>query len=131
MKDNSCITVLISGGFSPSVSYVAKKLGFDYYHCNNFLYKKKDGKIVLNGCVQNPILDRNAKLDITNNYLKKLNFTLNDVISVGDGANDVNLIKQTGIGVSYKGKQILNNVADVVFNYTNLKGILYLQDYQI
>ena len=50
---------------------------------------------------------------------------------MGDGANDVNLIKQTGIGVSYKGKQILNNVADVVFNHTNLKGILYLQDYQI
>jgi len=131
MKANSCITVLISGGFSPSVSYVAKKIGFDYYHCNDFLYKKKDGKIVLNGCVQSPILDKNAKLDITKSYLKKLNFTLNDVISVGDGANDVNLIKQTGIGVSYKGKQILNNVADVVFNHTNLKGILYLQDYQI
>ncbi len=131
MKDNSCITVLISGGFSPSVSYVAKKLGFDYYHCNNFLYKKKGGKIVLNGCVQKPILDKNAKLDITKNYLKNLNFTLNDVISVGDGANDVNLIKETGIGVSYKGKEILNNVADVVFNYTNLKGILYIQDYQI
>ena len=131
MKANSCITVLISGGFSPSVSYIAKKIGFNYYHCNNFLYKKKDGKIVLNGCVQNPILDKNAKLDITKSYLKKLNFTLNDVISVGDGANDVNLIKQTGIGVSYKGKQILNNVADVVFNHTNLKGVLYLQDYQI
>jgi len=131
MKANSCITVLISGGFSPSVSYIAKKIGFNYYHCNNFLYKKKDGKIVLNGCVQNPILDKNAKLDITKSYLKNLNFTLNDVISVGDGANDVNLIKQTGIGVSYKGKQILNNVADVVFNHTNLKGVLYLQDYQI
>ena len=131
MKANSCITVLISGGFSPSVSYIAKKIGFDYYHCNNFLYKKKHGKIILNGSVQNPILDKNAKLNITKSYLKKLNFTLNDVISVGDGANDVNLIKQTGIGVSYKGKQILNDVADVVFNHTNLKGILYLQDYQI
>ena len=131
MKANSCITILISGGFSPSVSYIAKKIGFDYYHCNNFLYKKKHGKIILNGCVQNPILDKNAKLNITKSYLKKLNLTLNDVISVGDGANDVNLIKQTGIGVSYKGKQILNNVADVVFNHTNLKGILYLQDYQI
>ena len=81
--------------------------------------------------MQNPILDKNAKLDITNNYLKKLNFTLNDVISVGDGANDVNLIKQTGIGVSYKGKKILNNVADVVFNHTNLRGILYLQNYKL
>ena len=54
---------------------------------------------------------------------------LNDVISVGDGSNDINLIKYSGIGVSYKGKQILNNVANVVFNHTNLKGILYLQGY--
>ena len=131
MKNKSCITVLISGGFSPSVSYIAKKIGFDYYHCNNFLYKKNNGKIVLNGCVQNPILDKNSKLAITKFYLKKFNLTLNDVISVGDGANDVNLIKHSGIGISYKGKQVLNKVANVVFNHTNLKGILYLQNYKI
>ena len=131
MKSKSCITVLISGGFSPSVSYVAKRIGFDYYHCNNFLYKKNNGKIVLNGCVQNPILDKNSKLAITKCYLKKFNLTLNDVISVGDGANDVNLIKHSGIGISYKGKQVLNKVANVVFNHTNLKGILYLQNYKI
>ena len=129
MKINSCITVLISGGFSPSVSYIAKNIGFDYYHCNNFLYKKNNNKIVLNGCVQKPILDKNSKLNITKSYLKKFNLTLNDVISVGDGANDVNLIKNSGIGVSYKGKQILNNIADVVFKHTDLTGILYLQNY--
>jgi len=131
MKSKSCITVLISGGFSPSVSYVAKRIGFDYYHCNNFLYKKNNGKIVLNGCIQNPILDKNSKLDITKYYLKNFNLTLNDVISVGDGANDINLIKHSGIGVSYKGKQVLNKVANVVFNHTNLKGLLYLQNYKI
>ena len=131
MKSKSCITVLISGGFSPSVSYIAKKIGFDYYHCNNFLYKKNNGKIVLNGCVQNPILDKESKLDITKCYLKNFNLTFNDVISVGDGANDVNLIEHSGIGVSYKGKQVLNKVANVVFNHTNLKGILYLQNYKI
>ena len=129
MKVKSCITVLISGGFSPSVSYIAKNIGFDYYHCNNLLYKKKDGRIVLNGCVQNPILDKNSKLDITKSYLKKFDLTLNDVISVGDGANDVNLIEKSGIGVSYEGKQVLNDVANVVFKHTNLKGILYLQGY--
>ena len=131
MKKKSCITVLISGGFAPSVSYVAQKIGFDYYHCNNFLYKNDHGKIVLNGCVQNPILDKKSKLDITKNYLKKFNFTLDEVISVGDGANDIDLIKYSGIGVSYKGKKVLNDVADVVFNHTNLKGILHLQDYRV
>ena len=131
MKRESCITVLISGGFSPSVSYIAKKIGFDHYHCNNFLYKKNNGKIALNGCVQNPILDKNSKLDITKNYLKKFKLKLNDVISVGDGANDINLIKYSGIGVSYKGKKILNKEADVVFNHTNLMGILYLQNHKV
>ena len=131
MKSKSCITILISGGFSPSVSYIAKKIGFDYYHCNNFLYKKSDKKIVLNGCVDKPILDKNSKLNITKSYLKKFNLTLNDVISVGDGANDINLIESSGIGISYKGKKILNDVADVVFNYTNLKGVLHLQNYEI
>ena len=131
MKRNSCITVLISGGFSPSVSYIAKKIGFDYYHCNNFLYKKNNGRILLNGCIHNPILDKNSKLDITKSYLKKFNLKLNDVISVGDGANDVNLIKYSGIGVSYKGKKILTKKADAVFNHTNLKGVLYLQNHKI
>ena len=131
MKNKSCITILISGGFSPSVSYIAKKIGFDYYHCNNFLYKKSDKKIVLNGCVDKPILDKNSKLNITKSYLEKFNLTLNDVISVGDGANDINLIKNSGIGISYKGKRILNDVADVVFNNTNLKGVLHLQNYEI
>ena len=129
MKSKSCVTVLISGGFSPSVSYIAKKIGFYYYHCNNFLYKKKNGRIVLNGYVQKPILDKNSKLDLTKSYLKKFDLTLNDVISVGDGANDIDLIKNSGIGVSYKGNYILNNVADVVFNHTNLKGILHIQGY--
>ena len=64
-------------------------------------------------------------------YIIKLNFKRDDVISVGDGANDINFIKHSDIGVSYKGKQILNNQADVVFNHTNLEGILYLQDYKI
>ena len=131
MKRESCITILISGGFSPSVSYIAKKIGFDHYHCNNFLYKKNNGKIALNGCVQNPILDKNSKLDITKSYLKKFKLRLNDVISVGDGSNDINLIKYSGIGVSYKGKKILNKEADVVFNYKNLTGILYLQNRKI
>ena len=76
-------------------------------------------------------MDKNSKLNITKCYLKNFNLTLNDVISVGDGANDVNLIKYSGIGISYKGKQVLNKVANVVFNHTNLKGILYLQNYKI
>tara|TARA_E500000178_G_scaffold252858_1_gene249400 strand:- start:874 stop:1776 length:903 start_codon:yes stop_codon:yes gene_type:complete len=130
MNYEKCTTILISGGFTPSVSYVAKKLGFDYYHCNNFLYKKDKGKIVINGNVQIPILNKNSKLFITKQYVKKLGLTLEDVISVGDGANDIELVSNSGIGVSFKGKPILNKKAKAVLDYTDLTGLLYFQGYK-
>ena len=48
---------------------------------------------------------------------------------VGDGANDIEMIKNAGIGVSYNGKSALNKVADIHFNNTNLLGLLYAQGY--
>ena len=66
-------------------------------------------------------------MKIARKYANKLGVLLSDVISVGDGANDIDLIKNSGIGVSIKGKKILNTEADVVFNHTNLKGVIYLQ----
>ena len=48
---------------------------------------------------------------------------------VGDGANDINMIQKAGLGVSYNGKYILNNYADLIFKHTNLKGLLYAQGY--
>ena len=127
MKKHNCLTILVSGGFSPVASYVAKVIGFDFYHCNYFLYKKLSGKIVLQGNVLEPILSKEDKLKIARKYANKLGVLLSDVISVGDGANDIDLIKNSGIGVSIKGKKILNTEADVVFNHTNLKGVIYLQ----
>jgi phosphoserine phosphatase len=52
-----------------------------------------------------------------------------DTICVGDGANDLEMIKSAGLGVSYNGKKALDNVANVKFKYTNLKGLLYAQGY--
>ena len=127
MKKHKCLTILVSGGFSPVVSYVAKMIGFDFYHCNYFLYKKLSGDIVVQGNVLNPILSKECKLSIAKKYVRKLGANLSDVVSVGDGANDVDLIKNSGIGVSFKGKKILNENADIIFNFTNLRGLIYLQ----
>ncbi len=130
MKKNNCLTILVSGGFSPVVSYVARNIGFDFYHCNYFLYEKIKKKLVIKGSIVNPILGSDSKLTIARNYVKKLNLNLNEVVSVGDGANDLDLIKNSGLGVSFKGKEILNEIADITFNYTDLKGIAYIQGYK-
>ncbi|MDA7693055.1 HAD hydrolase family protein [Alphaproteobacteria bacterium] len=61
------------------------------------------------------------------NYVENLNINFDDALCVGDGANDIEMIKKSGLGVSYNGKNILNNAANVKFKYTNLKGLLYVQ----
>ena len=52
------------------------------------------------------------------------------MISVGDGANDIELVSNSGIGVSFKGKPILNKKAKAVLNHTDLTGLLYFQGYK-
>ena len=51
------------------------------------------------------------------------------MISVGDGANDIAIIKKSGIGVAYKAKPILKKNADIIFDHTSLIGLLYIQGF--
>ena len=64
-----------------------------------------------------------------NDYIKKLNLNHKETICVGDGANDIEMVKFAGIGVSFYGKTALNRVADIHFNNTSLLGLLYAQGY--
>ena len=74
-------------------------------------------------------MDKNAKLEYLNGYVKKFNLNHKETICVGDGANDIEMVKFAGIGVSFYGKTPLNRVADIHFNNTNLLGLLYAQGY--
>ena len=67
--------------------------------------------------------------NLPNKYITKYNLNYEDTICVGDGANDIEMIKHAGLGVSYYGKASLNQVADIHFNNTNLLGLLYAQGY--
>lgn len=130
MNSHNSKTVLVSGGFVPIISYVAKKLNFMFYHGNEFIYQKDEiNKKILSGAIKEPILNKDSKMTILLYYKKKFNLSKSDIISVGDGANDIKMIKHSGIGVAYKGKDILKSEADIIFNYTDLKGLLYLQGY--
>jgi len=130
MNLNGSITVLVSGGFTFLTEYLQELLNFKHTHANSLqIIQKEFQKFEITGKVQGSILDKKAKLQYLNKYIKKYNLDNKDTICVGDGANDIEMLKNAGIGVSYNGKESLNKVADVQFNYTSLLGLLYAQGY--
>jgi phosphoserine phosphatase len=130
MNSNGAQTVLVSGGFTFLTEYLKTILDFSFAHANTLqISKSKNGIEVLTGRVELPILDKTAKLQILKQYTKKLNLNLEETICVGDGANDIEMIQNAGLGVSYNGKDILDKTSDLIFRHTNLKGLLYAQGY--
>ena len=130
MNINGSITVLVSGGFTFLTEYLKELLGFKYTHANTLqIIQKEFQKFEITGKVEGPILDKKAKLQYLNKYVKKYNLNYKDTICVGDGANDIEMIKHAGLGVSYYGKSALKKEADIHFNNTNLLGLLYAQGY--
>ena len=130
MSANGAKTVLVSGGFTFLTEHLKFTLGFDFTHANVLqISKSNNGSKILTGNLEPPILDKNTKLLLLRKYAKKFNIKLEETMCVGDGANDIEMIKKAGIGVSYNGKDILNESANLIFKNTNLKGLLYAQGY--
>ena len=130
MNSNGAQTVLVSGGFTFLTEYLKIILDFSFAHANTLqISNSNNGLEVLTGKVELPILDKKAKLQILKQYAEKLNLNLEETICVGDGANDIEMVQNAGLGVSYNGKDILDKTANLTFKHTNLKGLLYAQGY--
>ncbi|MCE2517287.1 MAG: phosphoserine phosphatase SerB [Alphaproteobacteria bacterium] len=118
-------TILASGGFTFLTEVVAGRLGFDEHYANTLLVE--DGRIT--GGVTMPILDQEAKrtrLDLTT---EEMGITADEVVTVGDGANDRGMTTRAGLGVAYRGKDALKAVADATLDHADLRGLLWLQGY--
>ena len=123
MKAKGARCLLVSGGFTYFTSRVAEAAGFDENYANILLM---DGTS-LSGDVGRPILGRQAKLDRLNEAVEKLGCTSEDVISMGDGANDMSMIEAAGLGVGYHPHPILAAAANAVINGPSLATALYFQ----
>ena len=114
-------TVLVSGGFTYFSDKLSKKLGFS----ENYANKLEILDNIITGKILPPVIDGKAKRYILEKITQKLNINRHDVVSVGDGANDVEMIGNSALGVSYYGKNILKNRANAQINNTNLSSILF------
>ncbi len=116
---------LVSGGFTYFTERVAEKAGFAENRANRLLFE--DGK--LTGKVAEPVLGRAAKLDALHELTETMGIGAHQVLCVGDGANDQDMIQAAGLGVAYRAKPALVAEADAVIDHADLTALLYLQGY--
>ena len=125
MKANGAYAALVSGGFVQFTRRISADLGFDEHRANQLLEDSR----VLTGKVARPILGREAKVEALRELTKKHGLGPDDSLAVGDGANDLDMIKAAGLGVALHAKPVVAAAAPVQINHCDLTAILYLQGY--
>jgi phosphoserine phosphatase len=123
MRLGGASALLISGGFLSFAEPIAKLIGFDRVRANKLLF---DGR-QLSGLVQDPIVDGTTKRTALLEAREELGLGPGDVIAIGDGANDRLMIEAAGLGVAYRAKKALAEVADARLDHHGLDALLWAQ----
>ena len=125
MKANGATTALVSGGFTVITEIIREKLNFDLCYGNTL---SVDSSIVT-GNLKPPIIDGDAKAAILDQECEKLEISKNDTLAVGDGANDIPMLTNAGLGVGFRPKPLVKNYASNIIEHCDLRGILFLQGF--
>jgi len=125
MKTHGAVTSLVSGGFTYFADHVAKRIGFDEAMAN-VLEIEGDA---LAGTVRDPILGREAKLSRLTTLAAFHDIPMAQTLAVGDGANDLDMIRAAGLGVALHAKPVVAAEAQVRIDHGDLTALLYLQGY--
>lgn len=126
MKKHGAYTALVSGGFTSFTSKIAAMLGFDENRANILL----DDGTHLTGLVEEPILGADAKKISLDEICAKLDITEQEAMAVGDGANDLPMIKHAGSGVALHAKPAVAAQARIRIDHGDLTALLYIQGYR-
>jgi len=119
---SSCL--LVSGGFLSFAEPIAGAVGFDRVKANRLVFT--GGK--LSGEVGDPIVDAMAKRDALAEAREQLGLEREDVLAVGDGANDKLMVEEAGLGIAFRAKPTLVEVADAELKHHGLDALLWVQD---
>lgn len=126
MKKHGAYCALVSGGFTYFTAMVRKELSFDFDAANILNH---DGK-ALSGTVAPPILGKEAKLEALKRLSGERGHSVADSVSVGDGANDLPMLKAAGLGVAFHAKPAVAAEVPARIGHGDLTALLYLQGYR-
>jgi phosphoserine phosphatase len=123
MRARGALTILVSGGFTRFAEPVATIIGFDRAIAN--VLEVADG--TLTGTVTKPIVGSDTKLQTLLNAVAERGLAADQTLAVGDGANDLAMIKRAGLGVAYRAKPIVAAAAAARVSHNDLTALLYAQ----
>lgn len=123
MRAGGSTCLLVSGGFLSFAEPVASAVGFNRVKANRLVFT--GGK--LSGEVGDPIVDATAKRDALIEAREQLGLKREDVLAIGDGANDKLMIEESGLGIAFRAKPALVEVADAQLEYHGLDALLWVQ----
>ena len=126
MRANDAYCALVSGGFGFFTGRVRQMIGFDFDQANEI--DIADGK--LSGTVREPILDKNAKRAALERLAGERRLPLTATLAVGDGANDLPMLKAAGLGVAFHAKPVVAAEVETRIAHGDLTALLYLQGYR-
>ena len=126
MRKDGASTALVSGGFTHFTSRVAARVGFDHHHGDEL--EIENGR--LTGKAIEPIMGGDAKVRMLDHYQSELGISREETMAVGDGANDIPMIKASGLGVAFHGKPRVVAAADARIEHTDLTALLYIQGFR-
>jgi len=115
-------TAILSGGFTYFGHYLQQKLGIDYVFANELVVD--NGKVT--GEVKGQVVDGKRKAELLKQLAAQENLNLQQVIAVGDGANDLPMLSVAGLGIAFRAKPMVKESADHAISELGLDGILYL-----
>ena len=127
MRRHGAYTCLVSGGFTAFTQPIAARIGFDEQRGNRLLVGD-DGRF--SGAVAEPVLGRDAKLDTLRQLRRRLALAEEETLVAGDGANDLLMIADAGLGVAFHAKPVVAEAAPARIDHCDLTALLYAQGYR-
>jgi phosphoserine phosphatase len=125
MRAHGAYTALVSSGFSLFTREVAARIGFHAHRGNVLVIKGEQ----LAGEVEEPILGMAAKRDVLDELRKAKKLHVCDTLAVGDGANDLAMLRHAGLGIAFRAKPAVAAAADARIEHADLTALLYVQGY--
>jgi phosphoserine phosphatase len=115
-------TAILSGGFTFFAQHLQKRINIDYVYANEL--EIVDGQVT--GRIQPPIINAERKAALLTEIAQRENISLEQVVAVGDGANDIHMLNLAGMGIAYRAKPLVRQKAEQSISCLGLDGLLYL-----